>query len=114
MFSGNLIRFQTETHVQTLFGDKVKMQFSKGLPYIDKCEGDFRRAVVGSQPVPDRKEASQRRSRVGTGQDHLKQGNVSTSDIRIRRLKNHLKVNNMRKVLKDLEVTWIPVFLSLT
>ena len=77
MFSGNLIRFQTETHVQTLFGDKVKMQFSKGLPYIDKCEGDLCRAVVGSQPVPDREEASQRRSRVGTGQDHLKKGNLN-------------------------------------
>ena len=76
MFSVNLIRFQTETHVPTLFGNKLKMQFTKGLPYIDEGEGDLRRAVVGSQPVPDRKEASQRRSRVGTGQNHLKQGNV--------------------------------------
>ena len=53
-----------------------QMQITKGLPYINKGEGDLRRAVVGSQPVPDRKEASQRRSRVGTGQNHLKQGNV--------------------------------------
>ena len=48
MFSGNLIQFQIETDVQTLFRNKLKMQFTKGLPYIDEGEGDLRRAVVGS------------------------------------------------------------------
>ena len=69
MFSVNLIQFQIEKMFK-------QMQITKGLPYINKGEGDLRRAVLGSQPVPDRKEASQRRSRVGTGQNHLKQGNV--------------------------------------
>merc|ERR1719219_2193943 len=43
-------------------------------PYIDKCEGHLRRAVVGSQLIPDWEEASQRWSRVGTCQDRLDPG----------------------------------------
>ena len=41
-------------------------------PNIDKSEGNLLRAVVVSQPVPDREEVSKRWSRVGTCQDHLK------------------------------------------
>ena len=40
-------------------------------PYIDKCEGHLRRAVVGSQLIPNWEEASQRWSRIGTCQDCL-------------------------------------------
>ena len=43
-------------------------------PNIDKSEGNLLRAVVVSQPVPDREEVSKRWSRVGTCQDHLKKG----------------------------------------
>ena len=41
-------------------------------PYIDKSEDNFLRAVVSCQLVPDREEATQRWSRVGARQNHLK------------------------------------------
>ena len=41
-------------------------------PYIDKGEDNFLRAVVSSQLVPDREEATQRWSRVRARQNHLK------------------------------------------
>merc|ERR1712013_55249 len=41
------------------------------LSNIDKSKVNLLRAVVVSQPVPDREEVSKRRSRVGTCQDHL-------------------------------------------